>query len=152
MKHTRRSFFRITLASGALAPSVRGQSTTEDLRATYARLDEAAAKPVLQIGSLAKPVKIASMELLRNRRNFLVRVHAVDGAEGIGVPNAMHMVHTYPIFLTGSRRSLLARTPAILNPRSGSFTATPTITSIKASRSGCAWRPLSSPYSTCSAT
>ena len=46
-----------------------------------------------------KPVKIASMELLRNRRNFLVRVRTTDGAEGIGVPNAMHLVHTYPIFL-----------------------------------------------------
>ncbi len=39
------------------------------------------------------------MELLRNRRNFLVRVRTTDGAEGIGVPNAMHLVHTYPIFL-----------------------------------------------------
>ena len=39
------------------------------------------------------------MELLRNGRNFLVRVRTTDGAEGIAVPNAMHMVHTYPIFL-----------------------------------------------------
>ena len=46
-----------------------------------------------------RPVKIASMELLRNGRNFVVRVRTTDGAEGIGVPNAMHLVHTYPIFL-----------------------------------------------------
>jgi L-alanine-DL-glutamate epimerase-like enolase superfamily enzyme len=48
---------------------------------------------------LLRPVKILAMELLRNRRNFLVRVRTTDGAEGIGVPNAMHLVHTYPIFL-----------------------------------------------------
>jgi len=39
------------------------------------------------------------MDLLRNGRNFLVRVRATDGAEGVAVPNAMHMVHLYPIFL-----------------------------------------------------
>jgi len=39
------------------------------------------------------------MELLRNGREFLVRVRSKDGAEGLGVPNSMHMVNTYPIFL-----------------------------------------------------
>ena len=101
MRPTRRSFLGTTLAAGALAgPSTaRRASAAEDVRAAYARLDEAAAAPVLQVDSLQKPVKIKSMELLRNRRNFLVRVRTTDGAEGIGVPNAMHLVHTYPIFL-----------------------------------------------------
>jgi L-alanine-DL-glutamate epimerase-like enolase superfamily enzyme len=63
------------------------------------RIDEAAARPVLRAEQLDRPVEIASMELLRNGRNFLVRVRSVDGAEGIGVPNAMHMIHLYPIFL-----------------------------------------------------
>ena len=39
------------------------------------------------------------MELLRNGRNFLVRVRSSGGDEGIGVPNAMHMLHVYPVFL-----------------------------------------------------
>ena len=39
------------------------------------------------------------MELLRNGRNFVVRVRTADGALGIGVPNAMHLIHTYPIFV-----------------------------------------------------
>ena len=99
MRPTRRSFLGTTLAAGAVASTARRGSAAEDLRATYARLDEAAASPVLRLDSLQKPVKIASMELLRNRRNFLVRVRTTDGAEGIGVPNAMHLVHTYPIFL-----------------------------------------------------
>ncbi len=63
------------------------------------RLDEVAAAPVLRVEGLDRPVVIASMELLRNRRDFLVRVRSADGAEGIAVPNCMHMIHTYPIFL-----------------------------------------------------
>ena len=66
---------------------------------TPGRLAEVAAAPVLRVEGLEKPVVIASMELLRNRKNFLVRVRTTDGAEGIAVPNCMHMVHTYPIFL-----------------------------------------------------
>ena len=54
---------------------------------------------MLRVDGLDQPVKIASMELLRNRKNFLVRVRSTGGAEGIAVPNCMHMVHTYPIFL-----------------------------------------------------
>ena len=71
----------------------------EDRSALDRRLDEIAASPILQVHGLEKPVKIAAMELLRNGRNFVVRVRTTDGAEGIGVPNAMHLVHTYPIFV-----------------------------------------------------
>jgi len=84
---------------GAVASTTGRGSAAEDVRANYARVDQAAALPVLRLDSLQKPVKIASMELLRNRRNFLVRVRTTDGDEGMGVPNAMHLVHTYPIFL-----------------------------------------------------
>jgi L-alanine-DL-glutamate epimerase-like enolase superfamily enzyme len=44
-------------------------------------------------------VKIASMELLRNGRVFLVRARSTDGAEGLAVPNADRLMDTYPIFL-----------------------------------------------------
>jgi L-alanine-DL-glutamate epimerase-like enolase superfamily enzyme len=97
MRPTRRSFLGTTLAAGAVASSVRGGTAAEDLRATYARLDQAAAEPVFRC-QISTPVKISSMELLRNGRNFLVRVRTGLG-EGFSVPNAMHMVHTYPIFL-----------------------------------------------------
>ena len=99
MRVTRRSFFGATLGAGAAGTAATAASAAEDLRATYARLDAAASAPVLPVALWPGPVKIASMELLRNRRNFLVRVRTTDGAEGIGVPNAMHLVHTYPIFL-----------------------------------------------------
>jgi len=101
MRLARRSFFGSTLAAGAGAvrSTARQASAADLVRAAYARVDEAAAQPVLRVDSLPKPAEIASMELLRNRRNFLVRVRTTDGAEGIGVPNAMHLVHTYPIFV-----------------------------------------------------
>ena len=55
--------------------------------------------PVLQVSELSAPVVLTEMELLRNGHQFLVRVRSKDGGEGLGVPNSMHMVHTYPIFL-----------------------------------------------------
>jgi L-alanine-DL-glutamate epimerase-like enolase superfamily enzyme len=101
MRLGRRSFLGTSLAGvglTALAGSRRGDAaagSSVDPR----RVDEAAARPVLRTEELDRPVEIASMELLHNGRNYLVRVRSTDGAEGIGVPNAMHMVHLYPIFL-----------------------------------------------------
>jgi L-alanine-DL-glutamate epimerase-like enolase superfamily enzyme len=54
---------------------------------------------VLRVEGLERPVTIAAMDLLRNRREFLVRVRTRDGAEGLAVANSMHLIHTYPIFL-----------------------------------------------------
>ncbi len=101
MRLSRRSFVGSTLTAGAFVSLAKARHAFADdeVRANYARIDAAAAQPILRVDSLRKPVQIASMELLRNRRNFLVRVRTTDGAEGIGVPNAMHLVNTYPIFL-----------------------------------------------------
>ena len=96
---TRRSFLGTSLATGGLMLSDRGATAGDDRGALDQKLDEAATAPVLRLDGLDKAVKIASMELLRNGRNFVVRVRTTDGAEGIGVPNAMHLIHTYPIFL-----------------------------------------------------
>ncbi len=96
---TRRFFLGGSLAAGGVISSARGAIVGDDRQTLDHRVDDVAAAAVLRVDGLDKPVKIASMELLRNRRNFLVRVRTTDGAEGIGVPNAMHMIHTYPIFL-----------------------------------------------------
>jgi L-alanine-DL-glutamate epimerase-like enolase superfamily enzyme len=87
------------MGAAALASSSRASAAEDERRALEQKLDLAASAPVLCVDALDRPVKIASMELLRNNRNFLVRVRSSDGALGIGVPNAMHMIHTYPIFL-----------------------------------------------------
>ena len=99
MRPTRRTFFGTAFGTGAAMVAGGRTVTGEDRADLLHRLDEVAAAPVLRVEGLEKPVVIASMELLRNRRNFLVRVRTTDGAEGIAVPNCMHMVHIYPIFL-----------------------------------------------------
>jgi len=92
MNLPRRSFLRSALGVGVIAAGSRPTDAEEPL-------DRAGDAPILDLKGLNSPAKIASMDLLRNGRNFLVRVRTTDGAEGIAVPNAMHMIHTYPIFL-----------------------------------------------------
>ena len=101
MKLDRRSCLRTALALPLLpwTATRRGLAADEPRKVTSDRLAEVASTPVLRVEGLEEPVKIASMELLRNRRNFVVRARSTDGAEGLAIPNCMHMVHTYPIFL-----------------------------------------------------
>jgi L-alanine-DL-glutamate epimerase-like enolase superfamily enzyme len=99
MNPTRRSFLGTTLGTGALAALARRSRADDQRTATLEQIDRAAEAPVLQVSELSTPVRIASMDLLRNGRNFVVRVRTAGGEEGIGVPNAMHMIQTYPIFL-----------------------------------------------------
>jgi L-alanine-DL-glutamate epimerase-like enolase superfamily enzyme len=98
MTMNRRNFLALAAGAGALSLSPRPMAAQE-ARPTLADFDRAAAEPVLQVGSLTSPVKIASMELLCNGRVFLVRVRSTDGAEGLAVPNAARLIDTYPIFL-----------------------------------------------------
>lgn len=99
MTLTRRSMIRSTLGAGALFATGRRGLAIDDRRDLHRRLEEVEATPVLRVEGLDAPIKIASMELLRNGRNFLVRVRGTDGAVGLAVPNAMHLIHTYPIFV-----------------------------------------------------
>ena len=99
MRVSRRSVLRASLASAVLPLAGRRGWADEPGVVSEERLAEVAEAPVLRVDALTEPVTIASMELLRNGRNFLVRVRSKEGAEGIGVPNAMHLIHTYPIFL-----------------------------------------------------
>ncbi len=55
--------------------------------------------PILDLEELDAPVTLDAMELLRNGRQFVVRVRSTEGVEGFSVPNAIHFGQTYPIFL-----------------------------------------------------
>ncbi|QEH31553.1 Putative isomerase YitF [Aquisphaera giovannonii] len=66
---------------------------------SVAELAKVAAAPVLRAEELPAPVTIAAMELLRNGREFLVRVRDRDGVEGMSATNSMHMVYLHPIFV-----------------------------------------------------
>jgi len=103
MNLARRSFLRQTLGAGVLAASASSTARSgigaEERRVTDDQLIRAAEAPVLQVDELTAPLKIASMELLRNGRNFLVRVRTTGGDEGLGVPNAMRLLDVYPLFV-----------------------------------------------------
>lgn len=97
MPTTRRRFLQTTVAGAAIAPGLL--AAEEEQQVTYEQLDEAAAQPVLHVESLGDTVTIASVELLRVDRDFLVRVRSTDGAEGVAIPNSARLIDTYPIFL-----------------------------------------------------
>jgi len=66
---------------------------------TQAELNRILEAPVLRLESLQRPVTVASVELLRNGRHFLVRARSTDGVEAITVPNPARMADLYAIFL-----------------------------------------------------
>jgi L-alanine-DL-glutamate epimerase-like enolase superfamily enzyme len=99
MNLARRSFLRTTLGAGVLAASARHGGADEPTRVTDVQLERAAEAPVLRVEELTAPLKIASMELLRNDKNFLVRVRTTGGDEGLGVPNALRLIDVYPLFV-----------------------------------------------------
>jgi len=101
MSQIRRRFLQTALSTALLTAARRRGTAAEEPRdrVSTRELERVAAAPVLQVSELSAPVVLTEMELLRNGHQFLVRVRSQDGAEGMGVPNSMHMVHTYPIFL-----------------------------------------------------
>jgi L-alanine-DL-glutamate epimerase-like enolase superfamily enzyme len=56
-----------------------------DLNSKYAKLDETLKLPIFKKELFPSPVIIETIELLRDRENFMVRVRSKDGAEGISV-------------------------------------------------------------------
>jgi L-alanine-DL-glutamate epimerase-like enolase superfamily enzyme len=86
MKLNRRSFVKtaIGLSGCAAVPGRAGEKTTKP---TTEQLDQAASSPVLRIDSITSPVRIASIELLRDQKNHYVRTRSADGAEGIALTN-----------------------------------------------------------------
>jgi L-alanine-DL-glutamate epimerase-like enolase superfamily enzyme len=99
MKPSRRTILRTALGA-ATAPALAGRGEAQESpRVSVDRLRQVAETPVLRVEGIGQPVMIASLELLRRGKEYLVRARTKDGAEGLSVANSMHMVHTYPIFL-----------------------------------------------------
>ena len=59
-------------------------------------LDQALAKPILDIGDFDSPVVIDSIRLLKKGREYFVHVRSADGAEGVSVTNSRAR-YLYPI-------------------------------------------------------
>ena len=96
MKFNRRLFIKSGLGAGVLATAQGCLSAAGPRKTSLAQLDKAAAAPVLKIPSVKSPVKIASIELLRSRRNYFVRTRSTDGAVGVAVTNS-RAAYLYPI-------------------------------------------------------
>src|SRR5260370_27991606 len=99
MNRSRRTFLRTLLGSSVLAASTRRGVSEETIRVSDEQLIGVAEAPVLMVDELTAPLKIASLELLRHGRNFLVRVRTAGGEEGLAVPNAMRLIDAYPVFV-----------------------------------------------------
>jgi L-alanine-DL-glutamate epimerase-like enolase superfamily enzyme len=95
MKFNRRRFIKSSLGAGILGVTQGCLSAAAPRKTTIAQLDRAATVPVLKLSSVKSPVKIASIELLRDNRNHFVRTRSTDGAVGISVTNS-RAAYLYP--------------------------------------------------------
>lgn len=109
MKTNRRKFISAAVSGGMAVTalpftSCRSKQNTHgslnDLSSKYAVLDEILEKPVLKKELFSSAVIIESVELLRDRRNFLCRVRSTDGAEGISVGHPQVSWQSWPIMRT----------------------------------------------------
>lgn len=55
--------------------------------------------PVLDVGRVTDPVRVVSLELLREGNAYLVRARSNSGAESVTVPNPARMADFYPVFV-----------------------------------------------------
>src|SRR5437867_1387104 len=97
MKTSRRLFLKT--AACATTPGLSALRAAYSARATKVALSRILDAPVLQLDSLKQPVIVASVELLRNGKHFLIRTRSNDGVEAITVPNPSRMADLYPVFL-----------------------------------------------------
>lgn len=102
MKLPRRSFLRATATAAvatAAAPALAATPSASPRRVTKAELDRLLATPVLRTDFLREPVTVASLELLKHGRTYLLRTRSTAGLEVITVPNPSRMAEAYPILL-----------------------------------------------------
>ncbi|MGB6153099.1 MAG: mandelate racemase/muconate lactonizing enzyme family protein [Pricia sp.] len=90
-----------SMAAPAAAYSIAGKGNGPQSDARQGKMEaieKAAARPVLRRELFAYPVIIESVDLLEYGGNYLCKIRAVNGAEGICISNNYKMVHLYPIF------------------------------------------------------
>ena len=104
---TRRDFLKRSGAAGSLlvAGSLAGcaPGTGSAHPPTSAVTDDALKailqQPVLRRELFPDPVTIASVDLLKNGKYYIVRARSTDGAEGYAVGNEAHLRNLWPVFL-----------------------------------------------------
>jgi len=103
MKTNRRKFIASSLlggSAGALLPlSACDPGMTKPTYPDYTALDQVLNQPVLKRDLFPSPVIIDSLELLKDRDNFICRVRSRDGAEGISIGHPFISRQGYPMFM-----------------------------------------------------
>jgi L-alanine-DL-glutamate epimerase-like enolase superfamily enzyme len=89
----RRQFLQVSAAGLAIAAA----RTAEAAQSVHSRVAEAFTAPVLRRDLWTQPVRIASVELLRAKDQFLVRVRSQDGTIGLAVAHPDVLETTWPI-------------------------------------------------------
>jgi L-alanine-DL-glutamate epimerase-like enolase superfamily enzyme len=98
---TRRTFLSTTaaLTSFSLVLNKHSPAQEQPRRPAKGELDHILSQPVLTTSFLQEPVVVASIELLKSGRNYLVRTRSKAGVEVITAPNPAKMAQVFPIFL-----------------------------------------------------
>jgi L-alanine-DL-glutamate epimerase-like enolase superfamily enzyme len=68
-------------------------------KADYGVLDKVLQQPVLKRELFSSAVIIDSVELLRDRKNFICRVRSKDGTEGLSIGHPFIAEQSYPVFI-----------------------------------------------------
>lgn len=102
--NNRRKFLTSTalLGSGAAMStlsSCKTSSVASPKSTDYSALNEVLKLPVLKRQLFPNPVIIDSIELLRDRDNFICRVRSKDGAEGVSIGHPFIAKQSYPLFM-----------------------------------------------------
>lgn len=90
----------LVAATAIAAPRLSAQDVTAIPPVDLVRdLERIADAPVLRSEFLTAPVTVASIELLRSGKTFLLRTRSTDGVEAITVPHQDKMPLAYPVLL-----------------------------------------------------
>jgi len=100
MKTNRRAFLSTAALAGGSAAflPLSARSGSANRPPDYTTLDQARKQPVLKREYFPQPVIIESLELLRDRHNFICRVRSKDGAEGLSLGHPIISRQGYPLF------------------------------------------------------
>src|SRR5262245_45228027 len=100
MPTSRRTFLQGAAATAVTMASMNRASNADAAsNVSKAELDRILDQPVLTTDFLKEPVTVASIELLRSGRTFILRTRSTDGATALTVPNSDRLANVYPLLL-----------------------------------------------------
>ena len=101
MPTTRRQFLRAATLTALASSAATSRAADPAKRTTLSKavLDPILEAPTLELGFLRQRITVASIQLLRQGKNYLLRTRSKDGVEVVTVPNPSRMAETHPILL-----------------------------------------------------